>query len=645
MQARPARGGGTPVLHCGFAKMPRPRLSPPVVLILLFAAATPAAEAPSVPDPAPAPIFLDVTESSGLDFVHWTGATGDYHFPEITGAGGALLDFDNDGDLDVFLVQGAMLGRGKTPAESILPPAEGALLSDRLFRNDLTQSPAGPVLRFTDVTREAGFAAEAEHGMGAAAGDFDGDGWVDLYVTNAGPNRLWRNRGDGTFEDVTERAGAGDSRWSVPAAFFDAEGDGDLDLYVGNYVDYQPAKNVRCLGNNGLRDYCSPASYPPLPDRLLRNRGDGTFADATAAAGLDKAFGPGLGIAVSDFDGDGRLDLYVANDGAANQLWMQQADGTFRDEALLRGCALNADGKAEAGMGTDAADFDGDGDDDLFITHLDHETNTLYVNDGDGFFHDASIASGLGMASWKQTGFGTGLFDYDNDGRLDVLVTNGAVYSIEAQRRAGELLPFRQPDQLFHNLGPAPAGTPGAAAGAWRFEEVSERAGTAFQRSDVGRGALFGDLDQDGDTDVVLVNNSGAARVLLNQVGAANGWIGLRALVPGRGEAAWRDGLGSRVEVRAGREGTANAAPPVVRRVRTDGSYASSQDPRVLVGLGSYRGPADVLVTWPDGRRERFADLASGRYHTLRQGTGRRDEPEPEPQPGADPPTAPQEPK
>jgi hypothetical protein len=568
----------------------------------------------------PPPIFRDVTEACGLDFVHWTGATGDYHFPEIAGAGGALLDYDNDGDLDLFLVQGAMLGRGKTPADSIQPPAQGALLSDRLFRNDLTQDADGPLLRFTDVTRQAGLTVEGEHGMGAAAGDFDGDGHVDLYVTNAGSNRLWRNRGDGTFEDVTARAGAGDSRWSVPAAFLDYDGDGDLDLFVGNYVDYQPAKNVRCLGNSGLRDYCSPSSYPPLPDRLLENRGDGTFADVTAAAGLDAAYGPGLGVAVSDFDGDGRLDLYVANDGAANQLWMQRPDGTFRDEALLRGCALNADGKAEAGMGTDAADFDGDGDDDLFVTHLDRETNTLYVNDGDGFFHDGSIASGLAMASWKQTGFGTGWFDYDNDGRLDVLVSNGAVYSIEAQRRAGDPLPFRQPDQLFHNLGPAPAGTPGAAAGSWRFEEVSERAGSAFQRQDIGRGALFGDLDQDGDRDVVLVNNSGPARVLLNQVGADQGWVGLRLLVPGRTEGAWRDALGARVEVKHG------DAPPSVRRVRTDGSYASSQDPRVLVGLGAYRGAVDVVVTWPDGRRERFPALASGRYHVLPQGGGESSE-------------------
>ena len=546
------------------------------------------------PAAADTAVYRDATVEVNLDFVHWNGAAGDFHFPEIAGAGGALLDYDGDGDLDVFLVQGGMLSHGKSAAGTLFPPAEGAPLSDRLFRNDLEQTPDGPRLRFTDVTAAAGFAAERDYGMGAAAGDFDGDGWVDLYVTNAGPNRLWRNRGDGSFEEVTAEAGVGDTRWSVSAAFADLDADGDLDLFAVNYVDYTAATNVPCLGNSGRRDYCSPASYRPLPDRLFVNRGDGSFEDATARLGVAKAFGPGLGVATLDADGDGRLDVYVANDGDANQLWMQQPDGGFVDEALLRGVALSGEGRPQAGMGIAADDADGDGDEDLLVTHLEREMNTFYENDGTGYFRDASIASGLGMASWKMTGFGAAWSDVDNDGRRDLVVVNGAVYTLEAAARRGEAFPFALGHQLFRNDGPG-------ADGRVRFSELEV---AALAAPGVGRGALFGDLDNDGDEDLVIVHDSGPARLLLNEVGSRARWIGLRLT------------LGAGVALERG--GRAFAAG----RARSDGGYASSRDPRLLFGLGADGSPVDARVTWADGVDEVFSGLAADRYHTLVRGSG-----------------------
>ncbi len=545
------------------------------------------------------PIFSDETAAAGIDFVHFTGASGSWYFPEIAGAGGALLDYDGDGDLDLFLVQGTMLPPGADPATAHRPPA--GPLSDRLYRNDSTPAPGGGKrLRFIDVTEEAGLAGERGYGMGAAAGDYDGDGDADLYVTNFGSNVLWRNRGDGTFEDVTARAGADDPRWSVAAAFFDYDRDGDLDLYVGNYVDFTVATNQPCTGNSGVRDYCGPKAYDPVADRLLRNRGDGTFEDVTARAGI-AAPGAALGVVAADFDLDGWLDLYVANDGAPNFLWINRRDGTFEDEAMLRGCAVNGDGMAEASMGTEYADIDGDGDDDLFLTHLVGETNTLYVNDGTGMFLDRTTQSGLGRPSFAHTGFGTSFLDYDNDGRLDALVVNGAVKAIDRLRQARDPLPFHEPDHLFENVGGG------------RFEPVPPAAaGPHFERSEIGRGALVGDLDDDGDPDVVVTNNSGPARLLVNQVGSRRSWIGVRPVT-----GAGRDEPGTRVEVRT----AGGAAYPRVVRPAT--GYAGSNDPRLLFGLGDDRGPVTATARWPDGGVESWAGLEPGRYHTLRRGTGK----------------------
>lgn len=564
--------------------------------------------------------FADATGATGLDFVHFNGMAGDNLFPEIMGAGGALLDYDGDGDLDLFLVQGRLFRRDQSLDDALVAPRHPAPLTDRLYRNDLGKglgddagaTPDGSRIRFTDVTRESGLAGDAQSGgadglgMGAAVGDYDNDGDPDLYVTNHGPNQLWRNDGDGTFTDVTAATGTGDPRWSVPALFADLDRDGWLDLFVGNYVDAQIGNHKLCHTAAAVRTYCSPSLFAPLPDRLYRNTGKGRFEDVSAAVGLDQAFGPALGAVAADFDGDGWLDLYVANDGQANQLWVNQKGKGFRDDALLSGSGVNAEGKPEASMGVDAADFDGDGDMDLFMTHLDRETNTLYVNDGAGQFTDRSVATGLAQASKRFTGFGTSWLDFDNDGDLDLLVVNGEVDAIDELHRAGDPFPYAQPNQLFENLGDG------------RYREITKQAGAPFAVAEVSRGALFGDLDNDGDLDVVITNNNGPARVLLNQVGQDRTWLGLRLLTGDPG----RDALGARVElIRKG-------LPPRVQRVRTDGSYGAANDPRVLFGLGdaeaSKTHPIErVRVHWPGGRVEDFTGLAAGRYHELREGAGK----------------------
>ena len=541
-------------------------------------------------------VFTDRAAAAGLDFVHWNGMTGDFTIAEVTGAGGALFDYDNDGDLDIYLVQGAALAAGPAGERPVFPPPVPPPPRDRLFRNDLEAGADGARRpRFVDVTAASGLDG-VEYGMGAATGDFDGDGWTDLYVTNFGPNRLWRNNGDGTFSDVTAASGTGERRWSAAASFFDFDGDGRLDLFVGNYLAFSVARNRACIGETGLRDYCGPQSYKPEPDRLFRNRGDGTFEDVTASSGLAAEYGPALGAIAADLDGDGRPDLYVANDQAPNQLWLNRGDGTFVNEALLSGSAVNRDGQTEASMGVDAADFDGDGDEDLVLAHLSRESNTLYVNDGRGLFRDRSQESGLGNPSWRATAFGAGWLDYDNDGRLDLFTANGAVYIQFELDRENDPYPLHQTNQLFRGLGDG------------RFADVSAAAGAELERSEVSRGAMFGDVDNDGDTDVVVNNNSGPARLLINNVGGRVRWLGLR-LVAGEPP---RDRPGTRVAVER-----AAAPSPLWHRAHTDGSFASARDPRLLVGLGTEAAARRVDAYWPGGGVTSWRDLASGVYATL----------------------------
>ncbi len=540
----------------------------------------------------------------GIDFVHFNGASGEFDISEMLGAGGALFDLDNDGDLDIYLVQGQMLGPGKTLDQALVPPRGALPLTDRLYRNDLEVHADGTrTLRFTDVTAASGLGVRT-YGMGVATGDFDNDGWVDVYRTRLGPNQLFRNNGDGTFTDVSNQTGTGDPRWSVSASFVDVDRDGWLDLYVGNYLDHSVDDDLRCFTRTGERDYCGPRQYTPVPDRLYRNRRDGTFVDITAEAQMASEYGPALGVVAADVDGDGWADIYVANDGEPNQLWINQQDGRFRNSALLAGAALNSVGSAEGSMGVDAGDFDADGDDDLFLTHLVAETNTLYINDGSALFEDRTAMVGLGVPSLAYTGFGTAWFDFDNDGWLDLLVANGAVRPLEALVRATDPFPLGERNQLFRNLGTG------------RFEEVTGRAGAVFALSEVSRGAAFGDVDNDGDIDVLVTNNNGPVRLLINHVGQRNPWVGLR-LVGGPGP---RDMLGARVGV------FRDKVPPLWRRARADGSYASANDPRVLVGLGEGATVSRIRVVWPSGRVEDWTDIAVGRWTTLKEGTGQRHE-------------------
>jgi enediyne biosynthesis protein E4 len=545
--------------------------------------------------------FSDRAEESGLHFTHFNGMSGDLTMAEILGPGVALVDYDNDGDLDIYVAQGQMLGAGKTLSQALFPPRMPLPLMGRLYRNDLVVHPDGTrTLHFTDVTERSGIVATG-YGMGIATGDFDNDGFVDLYLTNFGTNQLFHNNGDGTFTDVSKKSGTDISGWSVSAAFLDYDRDGWLDLYVGSYLRYSVETATKCFSPAGTLDYCTPNTYKPLPGRLFHNNRDGTFTDVTAKAGIASEFGPALGVTTADFNGDGWIDLYVANDSQPNQLWINQHDGTFRNTALRSGVALTQEGKAEASMGVDAGDFDNDGDEDLFITEQTGEGHNLYVNDGSGVFEDQSSRSGLAAASLSYTGFGTAWFDYDNDGWLDLLTVNGAVQTIQALAQARDPFPLHQRKQLFRNLRNG------------RFEDVTASAGAAFQLSEVGRGAAFGDIDNDGDTDVVVANNNGPLRLLINNVGNRRHWLGLRLV----DHSAKRDMLGARVEIVRNRE-------PVRlwRRARSDGSYASANDPRVLVGLGDSTETPTVRVRWPDGRLEEWANVPIDRYVTLAERGG-----------------------
>ena len=585
--------------------------------------------------------FKEVAEELGIDFVHFNGMTGQLYTAEVVGPGVALFDYDNDGDLDIYLGQ----GRGFEGDESRAPVFSrraGKPAGDRFFRNEL-EVAGETALHFVDVTAEVGLDAPG-YNIGVATGDYDRDGYVDLYVTNLGSNQLLRNNGGAGFEDVTESAGADDRRFSVPATFFDYDADGWLDLYVGNYHRFHRANRKRCFLTGGQPDYCGPLSQPAEGDRLLRNLGNGAFLDVTERSGLAGPPHTALGAAAVDFNGDGLVDLYVANDQMANQLWLNQGDGTFVEDAVFAGAAFDRDGRAQASMGVAVADFDGNGAPDIFLSHLVREHNTLYLNDGEGLFADRSREGGLVDPSWPMTGFGTAPLDYDGDGVLDLFVVNGAVRRIESQVEAGDPHPLRMENQLFRGLGGG------------RFETVPAAEREHPVLSEVSRGLAVGDLDNDGDPDLVITNNGGRARVLLNRRPPGGAWLGVR-LVADLQACAAKTGCaglpsvrpltgartGSRVaRVRATRvpAGSRREASTSGRFIdmygarariagqrgwqwaRTDGSYAAASDPRLLFSLIAATAPTTVEVVWPGGAVEEFDGLEPNRYHLLWRGGG-----------------------
>jgi enediyne biosynthesis protein E4 len=522
------------------------------------------------------PWFEEIAGRAGIDFVHQSGHIDRHYLPEIMGGGAALFDMDNDGFLDLYLIQSG----------NLFDPSAGT--GNRLYRNRGNGT-------FDDVTAQSGAGVHG-YGMGVAAGDFDNDSYTDLYVTNFGHNVLLKNDGHGHFIDVTAKAGVAGSGWSTGAAFVDYDGDGSLDLFVVHYLNWQRSAEVECFSLTGVPDYCSPASYDlPSAATLYHNNGDGTFTDVSMRSGITAAVGNGLGVVAADFDGDGRIDLMVSNDRTPNHLWLNQGGGRFREAALAMGCALDQDGVAKSGMGVDAVDVDDDGDADLIVVNLDGESDSFFRNQGT-FFVDDTVSAGLRTPSRPFTRFGMALRDFDNDGFLDLYEANGRV-GLQSETYSSD--PYAEPSLLFRGqAGP-------------RFEEVTPRGGTASLLVASSRAAAFGDIDNDGGVDVVVVNRDSRPFVLRNVVPSRGHWVLLRVL-----EEHQRDALGAEVTMAIG-------SRTIRRDVRAASSYLASNDPRVHVGLGADTIARNVTVTWPDGTRERFGDIQADRITVLRRGSGK----------------------
>jgi len=553
----------------------RPTTRFPTLLSIAVAACS-CSDSTSSPPPGP-PWFEECAVSAGLEFTHVSGHDAHFYMPEIMGGGAALFDMDGDGDLDAYLVQSGSLDRPGSP--------DGA---NRLYRNDGQGS-------FTDVTEGSG-ADDTGYGMGVAAGDFDGDGNVDLYVTNVGPNRLLQGDGTGHFEDVTDAAGVGDPGWGTSAAFFDADRDGDLDIFVVNYLIWSRASERECLDDENGADYCSPQIYnAPAPDVLFVNEGNGKFSNASVRSGIASERGTGLGLVCADYDGDGFVDVFVANDGMPDRLWVHR-DGAqdalaFEDIGLLAGCALDNDGRAKAGMGVTTADIDDDGDLDLLVGNLNRQSDSVFENKS-GLFSDRTARLGLGMVSRPFTRFGLGWVDFDNDGYLDLFEANGRVRK-QASTYASDR--FAEPNLLLRGrAGPL-------------FTEVLPRGGTAQLLIATSRGVAFGDIDNDGRCDVLVVNRDGPAHLLRNVVENTNGWVTFRLV-----EAPGRSALGATVTARVGDR-------TLRRDARSATSYLSASDPRVHFGLGSASVARDVRVRWNDGTEQLFGDHEAGAMRELKR--------------------------
>ena len=530
---------------------------------------------------APKPVaFENIAAAAGVTFTHINGASADKYLVETMGSGALFFDYDNDGWIDLFLVDGG----------SIADNAVSSHARHRLFRN------AGKGV-FKDATESSGIRHQ-EYGMGACAGDVDNDGRIDLYITNYGPNVLYRNGGNGVFTDVTRAAGVGLAGWSTSCAFLDIDGDGDLDLFVTNYLD-APKTNNRFCGDpqRRIRVYCHPLVYPAVANVLYRNDGKGAFTDVSAETGLNKYLGNGLGVAVGDYDDDGRPDVFVANDSVPNFLFHNEGGGRFSEIGLLAGVAVARDGKPRAGMGTEFADYNGDGRLDLVVTNHEFETTSLFRNDGGSSFVDTTLDAGISSATLPFVGFGVGFFDFDNDADLDLSIVNGHVIDNTALFRAGST--HAQRKLLFQN-------TNGR-----RFAEISQQSGSGFAKDGVGRTLIGGDIDNDGDIDLVVTNNGGAAEILRNTGGNARNAIEIRVV----GTRSNRDGLGARLTITAG-------GRTQVREIKSGSSYLGQNDLRAHVGLGEATRVDRIDVRWPAGQTESIRDVAANQIVTVTEGRG-----------------------
>ena len=508
--------------------------------------------------------FVDVTTDAGITFVHVNGASDRKFYLETMGSGAAFLDYDNDEDLDLYIVNGASL----PGFETTVPP------TNVLYQNNGNGG-------FTDVTVAAGV-GDAGYGMGCVAADYDNDGDPDLYVTNFGENLLYQNNGNGTFTNATTHAGVSNgNKWSSSCAFVDYNQDGALDLYVVNYLDYDIAKDRDWYDSRGRRIYSNPQVYAGISDTLYKNNGDGTFTDVTKQAGVYNNEGKGLGVTCGDYDNDGRTDIYVANDTTPNFLYRNVGDGRFVDIGPFAGAAYNEHGVAEGGMGVDFGDYNNDGSLDIFVTNFSNETNTLYHNTTDGALIDFTNIAGLGEASFLKLAFGTKFFDANNDGALDLFVANGHLYPTES-----DALEYAQTDQLFINTGEE------------TFVDVSEQSGEYFSTKRVGRGAAFGDYDNDGDTDIFVVNLNQEGVLLRNEGGSKHNWLMIRTV----GVKSNRDGIGTRVEV-------VTRSHSQMKEVQAGSSYLSGHDLRLLFGLGTDTEAETVNITWHSGVEQTLTNV------------------------------------
>jgi hypothetical protein len=531
--------------------------------------------------------FENVAKAIGITFTHVNGASADKYLVETMGSGAAFLDYDNDGWIDLFVVDGGSIAAGQGKPGSPKPEAKAG---HRLFHNDGKGN-------FTDVTAASGI-VHREYGMGACAGDVDGDGRTDLYITNYGPNTLYRNAGNGAFTDITRTARVGLDGWSTSCAFLDIDRDGDLDLFITNYLDAPPSKNPFCGDpQRRIRVYCHPLNYTGLPSVLYRNDGKGVFADVSAEAGISKSIGNGLGVAVGDYDDDGLPDVFVANDAVPNFLFHNDAKGRFSEVALAAGVSVGRDGKPRAGMGTEFADYNGDGRLDLVVTNHEFETHSLFRNDGKGSFSDASVEAGIASATLPFVGFGVAFFDADNNGTLDLSIVNGHVIDNTAVFRPGSSHAQRR--LLFQN-------TNGR-----RFAEVSRQAGSGFAVQTVGRTLIEGDIDNDGDVDLVITNNGGTLEVLRNGGSRDAHALEIRVV----GVRSNRNGIGARVTVTA--QGRAQ-----MREVKSGSSYLGQNDLRAHFGLGAATRIEKIDIRWPTGDVETIRDVAADQIVTVTEGKG-----------------------